>query len=68
VKKNHILARSALIYELKTNKRDYFLIFGSDESFQYIINGLPPPINSGGIEYIDKWLALPNMSHIVATC
>jgi len=40
---NHILVRSALIHELKTNKRDYMPIFGSEERFEYIMNGLHPP-------------------------
>jgi hypothetical protein len=65
---NHILVRSELIHELKTNKRDYLPIFGSEERFQYIMNDLHPPTNSGGIAYLDKWLTLSNMGHIVATC
>jgi len=64
---NHVLVRSALIHELKTDKIDYLPIFGSEESFHYITNGLHPPTNSGGIAYISKWLTLPNMGHIVAT-
>jgi len=32
------------------------------------MNGLHPPTNSGGIAYIDKWLTLPDMNRIVATC
>jgi len=32
------------------------------------MNGLHPPKNNGGIAYIDKWLTLPNMGQIVATC
>jgi len=64
---NHLLVRSALIHELKTNKRDYFPIFRSDERFEYIMNDLHPTTNSGGIVYIDKWLTLSDMSHIVAT-
>jgi len=53
---------------LKTNKYDYLLIFGSDERFEYFMNGLHPPTNNGGIGYIDKWLTLSYMDHIVATC
>jgi len=63
---NHVLVRSALIHMLKTNKCDRLLIFCSDERFEYIMNGLPPT-NSGGFTYIDKWLILPDMGHIVAT-
>jgi len=65
---NHLLVRSALIHELKTNILDYLPIFGLEECFQYIMNGLHPPTNSGGIAYLDKWLTLLNMVHIVATC
>jgi len=65
---NHILVRSALIPKLKTNKRDYLPIFGSEEPFQYIMNDLRPPTNSGGIAYLDKWLTLPDMRHIVVIC
>jgi len=32
------------------------------------MNGLHPPTNSGGIGYIDNWLTLSDMGHIVATC
>jgi len=39
---NHILVRSALTHELKTNKHDYFPLFGLDERFEYIMNDLPP--------------------------
>jgi hypothetical protein len=46
---NHIL-----VHELKTNKRDYLPIFGSEERFQYIMNDLHPSTNSGGIAYLDK--------------
>jgi len=65
---NHILVCCEFIHELKTNKRDYLPIFGSEERFEYIMNDLHPPINSGGIAYIDKWLTFPDVGHIVATC
>jgi hypothetical protein len=41
-RENHILVRNAIIHELKTNKCDYLLIFGSDECFEYITNDLHP--------------------------
>jgi hypothetical protein len=66
--KNHILVRSSLVHELKTNKRDYMPIFGSEERFEYIMNCLHPPTNNARIAYIDMWLTLPDMGHIVATC
>jgi hypothetical protein len=47
---NHILVHSALIHELKTNKRDYLPIFGSEEHFEYIMNGLHPPTNRGELD------------------
>lgn len=37
---NHILVCRALIYELKTNKNDDLPIFGLEEHFEYIMNGL----------------------------
>jgi hypothetical protein len=46
---NHILVRSALIHELKTNKCDYLPISGLEECFEYIMNGLHPPTISGVI-------------------
>jgi len=46
---NHILVRSALIHELKTNKRDYLPRFCLEGRFEYIMNGLHSPTNSGGI-------------------
>jgi len=49
---NHVLVRRALIHELKTNKGDYLPIFCSEECFEYIMNGLHSPTNSGGIVYI----------------
>jgi len=66
--KNHIMVKSALIHEFKTNKLDYLSKFGSEEHFEYIMNGLHTPTNSGGIAYIGKWLILTNMGHIVANC
>ena len=66
--KNHVLVRSALIHELKTNKNGYLPIFGSEERFEYIMNGLPYPTNGGGISYLDKWLTLPDMGRIITTC
>jgi len=65
--KNHVLVHSALIHELKNNKSGYFSIFGSEKRFKYILDGLHPPTNSGGIALEDKWLTLPDMGHIVTT-
>jgi len=65
---NHVLVRSAFIHELKNHKSDCFPIFGTEERFKYILDGLHPPTNSTGIALEDKWLTLPDMGHIVATC
>jgi len=65
---NHVLVRSALIHEFENNKSDYLPIFGSKKRFKYILDGLHPPTNSSGIALEDKWLTLPDMGHIVATC
>jgi len=62
---NHVLVRSALIHKLKTNKCDCLPIFGSDEHFEYIMNDLHPPTNSDQITYIDKWLTLLDMGHML---
>jgi hypothetical protein len=53
---------------LKNNKSDYLPIFGPEKRFKYILDGLHPPTNSGEIALEDKWLTLPDMGHIVATC
>ena len=37
-----------------------------EDRYNYILNGLHPPINSGGIALVNKWLTLPHMRHIVA--
>jgi hypothetical protein len=36
--------------------------------FEYIMYGLHPPTNIGGIAYLNKWLTLSGMGHIVETC
>ncbi|KEH18713.1 hypothetical protein MTR_8g028025 [Medicago truncatula] len=48
---NHTLVHSALIHEFKTKKHDYLPIFDLEERFEYIMNGLLPPTNSGGIGF-----------------
>lgn len=63
----HVLVHSALIHELKTNKCDYLPIFSLEECFEYIMNSLNPPTISGVISYIDKWMTLSDMGHIIAT-
>lgn len=65
---NHVLVRSALIHELKTNTCNYFPIFGLEECFEYIMNDLHAHTISGVIPYIDKWMTLADMGRIIATC
>jgi hypothetical protein len=62
------MIHGALIIEVKNNMSDYMQVFGSDEGFNYIINGLYLPQNSSGIAFEDKWMILLDMSHIFATC
>jgi len=53
---------------MKNHKSDYIGLFGIEERFNYIMNGLYPPRNSSEIAFKDKWFTLPDMSYIVATC
>jgi len=53
---------------MPSNKSDYLQIFGSEVCFQYIMNDLYPPTNSGVIAYINKWLTLPDMGYIIVIC
>ena len=41
-------------------------VYAGEDCYNYILNGLHPPTNSGGIALVDKWLTLPDMGHIVA--
>jgi hypothetical protein len=65
---NNVLVRSALIHELKNHKSDYLPKFGTEKRYKYILDGLHPPTNSSGITHEHKWLKLPDMGHIIATC
>ncbi|KEH19766.1 hypothetical protein MTR_8g468040 [Medicago truncatula] len=65
---NHVLVCNALSNELKNHKSDYLSIFGSEKRYKYILDGLNSPTSSSGIALEDKWLTLPYMGHIIATC
>jgi len=55
-----------LIKVLTSHKSDYMSIFESEERFQYIFNGLYPPLNNRFAPK-EKWLTLPNMDYIIST-
>ena len=63
---SHIMIRRHLIQELKDYRNDYVGVYAGEDRYNYILNGLHPPANSGGIAHVDKWLSFPNMGHIVA--
>ena len=64
--KSHIMIRRHLIQELKDHKNDYVRVYVGEDRYNYILNGLHPLINSGGIALVDKWLTFPDMGHIVS--
>ncbi|KEH24754.1 hypothetical protein MTR_6g004370 [Medicago truncatula] len=63
---SHIMVFRHLIQELKDNRNDYVGLYAAEDRYKYILKGLRPPTNSGGIALVDKWLMFPNMGHIVA--
>jgi len=65
-KESHIMIRRHLIQELKDHRNDYVGVYAGDDSYNYILNGLHPPTNSGGIALDDKWLTFLDMRHVVA--
>jgi len=66
IEESHIMIRRHLIHELKDHRNDYVGVYADGDRFNYILNVLHPPTNSGGIALVDKWLMLPDMGHIVA--
>ena len=62
---SHVMVRRTLIQDVKDHRRTYTQIYGSDDYFNYILNGLHPPQNSSGIAFDDKWLMLPDMGHML---
>jgi len=47
-------------------RNDYVGVYASEDPYNYILNCLLSPTNSGGIALVDKWLTFPDMGHIVA--
>jgi hypothetical protein len=65
---SHVMVRRALIKELKEQRSKYIEIYASESRYDYILDGLYPPKNASSFAPPDKWLTLPNMGHIVASC
>jgi len=65
---SHIVVRRALIKELKEHRNKYIEIYESERRYNYILDGLHPPKNASSFAPPDKWLTLPDMGHIVASC
>jgi len=62
---SHIMIRRLLIQELNDYRNDYVRVYADEDRYNYILNGLHPLVNSGGIAHVDKWLTFPDMGHIV---
>ena len=63
---SHVMVRITLIQEVKKHRNDYVHIYAGEGHYN-ILNGFYPPKNGSGFAPPDKWLTLPDMSHIVAT-
>ena len=68
LKKKVIIWFSDQLLKSCINKSDCLRMFGQEKRFNYIMNGLYPPNNGGGIAFEDEWLTLLSMGDIVATC
>jgi len=68
MEESHVMVRRALIQEVKEHRNDYIRIYAGECCYNYILNGLYPPKNGSGFAPPDKWLTLPDMGHIVASC
>jgi len=64
----HLMVRRALIQEVKEQRKDYIWIYAVERRYNYILNGLYPLENGSCFAPPDKWLTLPDMGHIVASC
>jgi len=60
--------RRAVIKEFKEHRKKYIEIYASERRYNYILDGLHPPKNASSFAPPDKWLTLPDMGHIVASC
>ena len=65
---SHVMVRRALIQELKELMSKYIEVYASEDRYNYILDGLYPPKNPSSFASPDKWLTLPDMGHIVASC
>ena len=65
---SHVMVWRALIKELKEHTNKYNEIYVSERCYNYIVDGLHPPKNASSFAPPDKWLTLPDMGHIVASC
>ncbi|KEH38139.1 hypothetical protein MTR_2g461930 [Medicago truncatula] len=63
---SHIMVRRHLIQEVKNHRNDYVGVFAGEDRYNYILNDLHPPTNSGGIALVNKLLTLLDMGQIVA--
>ncbi|AES95689.1 hypothetical protein MTR_5g028280 [Medicago truncatula] len=68
MEESHVMVRIALIKELKEHRSKYIEIYASEPRYNYILDGLHPPKNPISFAPPDKWLTLPDMGHIVASC
>jgi len=57
-----------LFKELKEHRNKYIKTYASERRYNYILDGLHPPKNASSFAAPDKWLTLPDMRHIVASC
>jgi len=65
---SHVIVQRAVIKDLKEHRNKYIEIYASESRYNYILDGLHPPKNASSFAPPDKWLTLPDMGHIVASC
>jgi len=65
---SYVMVRRALIQEVKEHRNDDIKLYAGERRYNYILDGLHPPKNGSGFAPPDKWLTLPDMGHIVASC
>ncbi|AES94738.1 hypothetical protein MTR_5g017770 [Medicago truncatula] len=65
---SHVMVQRALIKELKEHRNKYIEVYASADRYKYILDGLHPPKNPSSFAPPNKWLTLPDMGHIVASC
>ena len=64
---NWLMVRKKLITELEAHKYEYLKVFGGEHLYNYILNGLHPPVDINSFAPMDKWLTFSDMDHIIAT-